>query len=319
MWVALGLGVAALLAGFIWSQSVSKRKPKPSPVLYDIGELTRRLGVSAEVLEHIEIHYDSFMLKKNAESPYRASNKRLIEAPSTELKQLQRLILRRLLQKLPVHSAVKGFEPGTSVVENALPHVGKKVVIKMDIKDFFSSTTAIRISEYFQRIGWDEECALLLTRVCTYKGRLPQGAPTSPALSNRVNTMMDRMIQQWVDYRKGAYTRYADDITISFPKDYPRRVRGTIQTVGRIAKLFGYEIHRRDKLRILRRHHQQRVTGIVVNDTINIPRKKRRWLRAVEHRMKTTGKCSLTQAELEGWRSYLAMVDAAKAKNATDK
>src|SRR5262249_33968570 len=151
--------------------------------------------------------------------------------PEARLKALQRTILHRLLRRLRAHPAAMGFERGQSIVHNAALHVGRKVVIKLDLVDFFPSTRAGRIERYFRRVGWNGEAAALLTRLCTHEGGLPQGAPTSPRLSNLVNWLLDSRIDRFVRRRKGSYTRYADDITISFPKDYPRRVRGAIQRV----------------------------------------------------------------------------------------
>src|SRR5690606_1144045 len=94
-----------------------------------------------------------------------------------------------------------------------------------------------------------------------------------------------------------------------FPKDYPKRVRGIIQSVKAIAKSFGYRVHVKQKLRVLRRHQQQRVTGLVVNDKVHLTRKKRRQLRAIEHRMRTGQPATMTEAELKGWQSLRRMID----------
>jgi alpha,alpha-trehalase len=104
---------------------------------------------------------------------------------------LQRRILRRVLGKLNAHPAATGFERGMSIVTHAQHHVGTAVVVRMDLKDFFSSTPADRVREYFSQIGWDRDSAELLTKFCTHNGRLPQGAPTSPRLSNLLNYRMD--------------------------------------------------------------------------------------------------------------------------------
>ncbi|MEO0475233.1 MAG: hypothetical protein AAF085_04565, partial [Planctomycetota bacterium] len=82
-----------------------------------------------------------------------------------------------------------------------------------------------------------------------------------------------------------------------------------VQKVRRVCRRHGYTVHTKKKLRIVRRHQQQRVTGLVVNDKVNLPREKRRWLRAVEHRMKTTGRASLTEKELAGWKALQQMIE----------
>jgi hypothetical protein len=138
---------------------------------------------------------------------------------------------------------------------------------------------------------------------------LPQGAPTSPRLSNLVNYFLDVKLSNLAARRRGAYTRYADDITFSFPRDYPRKVRGLIQQVRILLGHHGYELHQRRKLHIRRRHQQQRVTGLVVNDGVRLPRKTRRWLRAVKHRIESGTPASLTPDQLQGWLAFEHMVE----------
>ncbi len=157
--------------------------------------------------------------------------------------------------------------------------------------------------------GWSREAAELLSHWTTFEGGLPQGAPTSPRLSNLVNHGFDARVAAAVARRKGTYTRYADDIAISFPKNYPRRMRGIIQRIRAIARSHGYRVHGPGKIRIMRPHQQQRVTGLVVNERARLPRKTRRWLRAVEHRIATGGKPSLTEAQLKGWQAYAEMIE----------
>src|SRR5262249_42451022 len=152
---------------------------------HGIQELARRLGMSLEELRAVSPSYREFSL------PKRSGGTRRILAPVDELKAVQRRILRRLLSRLKCHPAVNGFERGRSIVTNARPHVRKAVVLQMDLKDFFPSTGVRRVRAYFRKIGWNREAANLLVRLCTYEGGLPQGAPTSPRLSNLVNYRLD--------------------------------------------------------------------------------------------------------------------------------
>ena len=266
-------------------------------------ELARRLDVTLEELQSISIDYVEAFI------PKRSGGTRRLLVPSHELKAVQRRILRRVLAKLTVHPAVTGFEDGQSIVHNARQHVGKAVVLKMDVEDFFPSTKAERLTKYFQRIGWNREAAELLTKLTTHEGGLPQGAPTSPRLSNLVNRRLDTRIGRVAARRKCTYTRYADDITISFPRDNARRVRGMVQYARRRLKIEGYRSHR-DKQLILRQHQQQRITGLVVNRKVNLPRETRRRLRAIEHRLNTGGPATMTREQLEGWKSLLAMIES---------
>jgi retron-type reverse transcriptase len=249
---------------------------------------------------------------RDATIPKRSGGVRRLAVPSDATKALQRRLLVRVFDKLRAHAAATAYERGKSIATNAAPHVGRAVVVKLDVVDFFTATTTERVRVYFQRIGWNREAAELLSRLVTHEGGLPQGAPTSPRLANLVNFGIDARLGRVAARFRGSYTRYADDITFSFPKDYPRRVRGVIQKTRRILKAHGYELHQKKKLKILRRHHRQLVTGLVVNDRVNLPRKKRRELRAVLHHLQTGRPATLTPEQLAGWKGVLAMVSAGR-------
>lgn len=272
-----------------------------------VDELARRLEVSRDDLVFWQPTYrETFIPKK------KGGARRLL-IPDPALKALQRRILGRLLARLRVHPAACGFERGKSIVDNAKPHVGKAVVIKLDIVDFFPSITSERVEWYFRRVGWNAEASALLAKLCTHEGGLPQGAPTSPRLSNLLHFGLDSRLTRKMERFRGAYTRYADDLTLSLPREVPKRARGLIQYVRRLAKVYGLTLHLKGKLRVLRKHQQQRVTGLVVNQKVQLPRKTRRWLRAVEHRIRTTGKGTLSEAQLNGWNGLRQMVARVKS------
>jgi hypothetical protein len=180
-------------------------------------------------------------------------------------------------------------------------------VIKADVRDFFNATSAVRVDAYFKRIGWNAEAAGLLTKLVSFQGGLPQGAPTSPRLSNLLNIQLDTRLSRYARQRRGVYSRYADDITVSFYNDYPTRNRGVVQAIRKRLKALGYEMHR-EKTRILRPHQQKRVTGLVVNASPNLPRAVRRRLRAVRHHLATGREATLTAAQLAGWDALESMI-----------
>lgn len=267
-----------------------------------VDELARRLDMPADELKAVVAEYtERFIEKSNGEA-------RQLHVPSPELKAVQKKILKGLLARLRVHAAATGFEPGTSIVHNAIMHTHQAVVICLDVRDFFPSTSAERVDAYFRRIGWNREAAALLTRLTTFEGGLPQGASTSPRLSNLVNYALDSRLDRFAQRRKATYTRYADDICFSYPKDFPKKIRGTLQVVRRHLKYFGYEVHP-NKTRILRQHQRQKVTGLVVNDRVNVPRHIRRKLRAVEHRLNNGRPATMTREQLSGWKAFLTMVE----------
>jgi len=267
-----------------------------------IDELCGFLKIGARELEMVMISYREFALKK------RNGGIRTICSPDTELKKIQRLINRRLLNGMQAHYSSTGFEPGESIVYNADSHVGKAVVIKLDIRDFFKSTGEERVFAYFRKIGWNQEAAELLTKLTTWKGSLPQGAPTSPRLSNLVNFRLDSRLAGFAMQIGGDYTRYADDITISLDEDDKFKVTQVLSFVRMILLEFGYRPNKQ-KTRVMRRHQQQRITGLVVNQKIQLPRQTRKWLRAVKHRHGLTGNCSLNENQLKGWLALEKMVE----------
>ena len=289
-------------------------------------ELARRLGSNLEYLLAVEVSYQDFVI------PKRSSGERLIQAPNAELKKLQRQILNRLLKRLKIHPAATGFEKKHSIVTNALAHVGAEVVLRMDVKGFFASTTEDRVRAYLYGIGWGQEAADIIIRLCTYNGALPQGAPTSPRLSNLINFELDARLDGWAKLAGAMYTRYADDITFSFqdlnkseiesaPQNQltlervPRIIHGhdvltsTIRITKKILAEYGYTLHIKQKLNIRRRHQQQKVTGLVVNEKVTLPRKTRRWLRAVKNHLENGKSASLTQEQFAGWQALQQMID----------
>src|SRR5438067_1149166 len=153
-----------------------------------LSELAYRLKMTEDDLRQVEPIYDEFTI------PKRSGGQRRIFAPSPALKKVQRRIIRRVLARLKSHPAARGFERGQSIVTNALPHIGRAVVLRLDLKDYFESTKARRVRDFFLRIGWGQEAADVLQKLCTHRGGLPPGAPTSPRLSNLVNYRMDRRL-----------------------------------------------------------------------------------------------------------------------------
>jgi hypothetical protein len=201
-------------------------------------------------------------------------------------------------------------------------------VLKLDVKNFFTSTTERRVHEFFRQIGWDVAAADALVRLCSHRGSLPQGAPTSPRLTNLVNFRLDARLSALAEgfllHREPgtgppgrqrmiempmAYTRYADDITFSFAADEPAVTHAIIRIVKAALSDYGYRLHERAKLQIRRRHERQMVCGMVVNDHVQLPRQTRRRLRAMRHRLKTGRSITISSEQLKGWDSLAHMIE----------
>ncbi|HOT28457.1 MAG TPA: reverse transcriptase family protein [Candidatus Ozemobacteraceae bacterium] len=271
----------------------------------DVRELAGRLGVTEEELMSIRPAYREIRVKK------RSGGTRVLLEPTPELKKLQRCILHKLLRRLSAHESVHGFERGRSIVTNAQQHINKDLVISVDLKDFFPKTQARRIKEYFTFIGWNNDAADMLMRLTVWNGGLPQGAPTSPRLANLVNHAMDARLEGLAKHYGGIYSRYADDLTFSFPtrKELPKKETCSfLKMVSRIVKEHGYIMHEKEKLRVMTYARCQTVTGLVVNQKVDLPRRTRKWLRAVEHHRATGKPATLSVEQLNGWRSLRQMI-----------
>lgn len=228
-------------------------------------------------LSEQESYYSEIIMYKN-------NKKRILHEPKLELKYIQKFILNTILYKFlykyEFSSCVKGFLPNESIVKNATPHLNKVAIIKMDIKDFFPSITRKMIYNIFKKYNkFSYEYAYILSHLVTYKNSLPQGAPTSPFLANICAKGIDYKINKLIEVINKrqqmniAYTRYADDITISFDKNF--NYDYIINVVTQIIFDEGFYPNLQ-KTNIIKHHHCQIVTGIVVNnDAPSIEKKQR--------------------------------------------
>lgn len=265
--------------------------------------------------------------------PKRHSGLRTIEAPNEKLKTLQRRVLHRLLNPLPVHPAATGFVPGRSIVDNARPHAGRGVVINIDLADFFPSLTAERVTAAFRGLGWNADAATILSRICTTENHVPQGAPTSPAISNLVCRRLDVRLSALIKKFGGQYTRYADDLTFSLPgfgvnkrlrprpknkSPLPARPRpaprGVLTTIRKIIEEEGFKIQLKKKVRVQRAHQRQTATGLIVNREVNLPRRTRRLIRAMQHYERSGRLDANRQKQLRGLEALAKMVEEQREK-----
>ena len=249
----------------------------------DRGDLARLLGMNKDRLTQLageaEKLYERFPLKTRRRRP------RWIEAPKPFLKLVQRRLLDRLLYEVPPHSAAHGFYPELSIVTNAQTHVRSAWVISFDLKDFFPTTDVEKVgqvlSKYYALAGKALDTILRLT--CR-GGSLPQGAPTSPHLANLAFFDGDEWLANLAKKNKLSYTRYADDMTFS-GNGLPD---GFEDLVEQIVRRTGYRLAG-EKTKRMGRHQCQKVTGLVVNEGVRLPRNQRRRLRAIRRDIETKG------------------------------
>lgn len=303
-------------------------------------------------IKHSQLTYLLYGLKEEKkyrefEIPKRNGESRTISAPIEELKSLQRHlsdVLNNVLselesRRLGKNNASHGFRLGRSILTNAVEHKNKRFVFNIDLKDFFPSITGKRIRGYFiknKKLGIHDEVATTLAHISCYKNSLPQGAPTSPVISNFIAEILDSRLAKLAKITGCHYTRYADDITFStnkkiFPPEIAvRQDDGHAWTVGsslQKAILSAGFVINDGKTRMQYRSSRQQVTGLVVNEKVNVANEYRRLVRAYvfalinhgEYKIKTRekdaeGKMVDTHvkgsiARLHGMLSFIHSVD----------
>jgi RNA-directed DNA polymerase len=250
---------------------------------------------------------------------------RLIEVPKPRLKELQRKILAQILDKVPAHSAAHGFIRGRSVKTFLSPHLRQRVVLKMDLQDFFPSIAGARIQTIFRMMGYPESVADLLGGICTNvvprhvwnnhqhvqdacilhtRPHLPQGAPTSPALANISVYRVDCRLTGLARSAGAQYTRYADDLAFSGGAEFERGVERFSTHVAAILLEEGCNVNHR-KTRIMRQGVRQRLAGLVANERANVPRTDFDTLKATLHNCVRQGAQAQNRAAHPHFRAHL--------------
>lgn len=235
------------------------------PVIYNLRHLRKILRISKKDQVFFFGNNKEF-LYRTFEIPKKSGGKRQIEAPCKRLKEIQRWIKDEIVDKYVVSEYATGFRKNTSIVDNAKKHVGKELVINIDLKDFFPSVTYSDILLMFIYIGYRKDVAHLLTKLCTNANNvLPQGSPASPSISNHILLKMDKRLGNLAASIGADYTRYADDITFSGNNN----ISFIIPLVEQIIKEEGFQINK-GKTRLQYSNQRQEVTGLIVNSKISV-------------------------------------------------
>lgn len=270
------------------------------PLFHTPEELADWLGMPLGRLAwlvHRGEHLDRAESQRDAHYHFRWMRKRtggwrLIEAPKATLKAVQRRILDEILAKVPVHEKAHGFTTGRSVVTNAAPHVGKHLIVKFDLENFYAAVGFARVVSIFRRIGYCREAASWLARLTTsalppgiafpegdpnalqpyLRRHLPQGAPTSPALANLSALGLDVRLAGLAKTYRLNYTRYADDLTFSGGPTSIASLRTFLPLATQIVREERFAV-KMQKRKVIRRHQRQTVTGVVVNEKLNVSRR----------------------------------------------
>ena len=240
---------------------------KNMPVIFDVRHLSNLIGWTVNGLHYVlyykDEHYKTYEIRKK----YEENKTRTITAPSATLKQAQWWVYRNLLirdDRISLYA--QGFMGRRSVKTNAIPHEGAFWLLSLDLNDFFDNVYANRVYAYFESLGYEKEICWALTAICTYKGHLPQGAPTSPYLSNLLTKKMDDEIAQYCNANGFVYSRYADDITIS-SKDWNKVP--SIDEVRKIVESNGHRLNHK-KTRLSHKGQKMEVTGLTVGNGVHV-------------------------------------------------
>lgn len=242
------------------------------PIIYDQEHLSLLIGIDNEYLHRMsnapKHFYRTFYIKK------RNGKSRRIDEPLPDLKNVQRWILTNILYCVSCSKFAKAYIPKTSLKSNVRFHRNQKMVLTIDIKNFFGTIKSGKILNLFLSLGYSLPTSVILTQICCYNNALPQGAPTSAYLSNLIMKQFDLVIGEYAQSNDIRYTRYADDMT--FSGDF---------NISRLLKIVDNELlylglsRNVKKFKVMRANDCQKVTGIVVNKKVQLPREYRQKIR----------------------------------------
>lgn len=266
--------------------------------LADEAALLSYLGINSAELKKIwwyrDHMYNQFDIAK------RSGKARTITAPDPRLKFLQQKLAALLNSIYRVRNPVHGFVPERSVKTNAEAHGNRRFVVNLDLKDFFPTITEKRVAGLLKSLNIDERVSGIIARLCCYMGQLPQGAPTSPVLSNMICYRMDTDLLLVAKDSRAIYTRYADDITFSSYQPLSLLFDGGKPAVGRFSPALlalkirevigdnGFLVHP-DKAHYADRNSRRIVTGVKINAGLNVDRRYVRRIRAILHSIEKLG------------------------------
>lgn len=253
------------------------------PILHNASDIAAAMGIPPQQLSWLCYHRGAALIDHyhRFTIPKKNGGQRVISAPKTRLRRAQKWLLQNVLTPLPVHEAAMAFRPGVSILDNARQHGGKPLVMRVDLKDFFPSITFKRVKKMFLGVGYNEGVATLFALLATEAPRtvltldgqtrqvavgercLPQGACTSPAITNILCRRLDNRLTGAARHYGFTYTRYADDLVFS-SSDVQAKAPAMLMLARRIIEDEGFRVND-EKTLVMRPQRRQTVTGIVVN------------------------------------------------------
>jgi retron-type reverse transcriptase len=269
---------------------------------FNLVDLALCIGISPRLLSSFVYnsghHYRIFEIEK------KSGGTRTIRSPRVMLKTVQYWVLDHFLYKLPIHNSCLSYQKGLSIFDNAKSHCDQNYIGNFDIKDFFPSITTTKLANHLRMHGFPPSGSHLLARLLTVNNELPQGAPTSPIVSNSYLFRFDELVSDFCRTIGVTYSRYADDVTISGATH--SRIQKTIAFAANELEQYGFFVNPK-KTRIAGRGRRQTVTGLVVNKIAQPPRTYRRQVRAMfDNARRNPDEFRSRLSELSGHLSYLS-------------
>jgi retron-type reverse transcriptase len=339
--IFLGRGVSRGLADR--RANVEKLRGAGLPVLASPADVAGALGLTIPRLRWLAFHSDASEVTHYVRFtvPKKSGGVRELSAPHRGMAAAQRWIFQNILQRLPTHPAAHGFVTSRSIRTNAVEHTARQVLVNVDLQNFFPSITFHRVRGAFEHLGYSPAVATILALLCTesprrtveYAGKffhvatgeraLPQGACTSPALSNFISRRLDARLAGIAAKLGWQYTRYADDLSFSAAADGEpeKKIGYLLARIRHIAQDEGFLVNEK-KTRVLRPSAAMAVTGVIVNQSQpSVPRVYRRRLRAILHNAKKQGLASQNRVQLPNFESrvrgqiaYVQMINSDQAR-----
>lgn len=287
------------------------------PIINNLHDLSNKTHLSRGLLYKLSTRHDYYY--KVFTIPKPSGGVREIAEPAQSMKAIQSWILTNILQQLPLSPQVTGFRKNYNILDNASAHEKNKYLLCLDIDDFFPSINYPLIYTLYRRLGYNEHVSHILTSMCTFKDRLPQGGITSPTLSNLACYRLDRRISGYCGTRNITYTRYADDM--AFSSMSWERLIGLKAMVQRIVQEEGLALNEA-KTRYMGPKRRQKITGLVIGDNhAGIGRHTERRLRAIAYNMCAPDKSvDIEDVEVwfKGYLSFLHSIDKVRYERITD-
>ncbi|WP_298028912.1 retron Ec67 family RNA-directed DNA polymerase/endonuclease [uncultured Campylobacter sp.] len=283
------------------------------------------LGIELKFLTYILYHIKVENLYTTFEIPKKNGGTRIIDAPDETLKKIQKRLMSKLYNyqnKIKKDENIKinishGFEKGKSIITNARIHRNKRFVLNIDLKDFFASFHFGRVIGFFEKninFRIPKDIAIIIAQLCCYKGSLPQGAPTSPIISNMICNIFDMRVLKLAKKYKLDYTRYADDLTFSTNnKDFLNMYNEFLLCISKEVEKAGFCINQK-KTRLFYKDSRQEVTGLVVNKKISINHNYCKYTRAMANSLYKNRSFNIdgedaTMNQLEGRFAFINQID----------